>query len=82
MQSNVKKISFKKTKDTTLNAIAFNLSKLDTAALSAYRSYTIATESFCSQAEYSKIKSSQKKNIREKKNKNLPGSYKTHKNLR
>lgn len=67
MQSNVKKISFKKTKDTTSNAIAFNLSKLDTAALSAYRSYTIATESFCSQAEYSKIKSSQKKNIREKK---------------
>lgn len=51
----LKKISFKKTKDTTLNAIAFNLSKLDTAALSAYRSYTIATESFCSQAEYSKI---------------------------
>lgn len=62
----LKKISFKKTKHTTLNAIAFNLSKLDTAALSAYRSYTIATESFCSQAEYSKIKSSQKKNIREK----------------
>lgn len=72
MQSNVKKISFKKTKDTTLNAIAFNLSKLDTAALFAYRSYTIATESFCSQAEYSKIKSSQKKNIGEKKKKQKP----------